>query len=187
MKRLMVIEFPYLCERLCDVIYWSGVSIGEAHKQQDIIDEIIPKLEDDIYLNERFVIYHDKDRNESYFLNHAKDELVDYIYDSIQEENNFKISKGDIGECIDDYGHRGYNNCDVRDIKIGSLNIYEGDFYATLSDEFLNNEEYVSRLINAEDFKGELKRLKKEVLDYLVDIEITEIKSSLDNYDVDSI
>ena len=67
--------------------------------------------------------------------------------------------------------------------EIGKITIKEEDIYASLHDEFLNEEEYINRLVKSGDnFFNELEKIKKECLEYLVKTAIIQIKQDLNTF-----
>lgn len=86
------------------------------------------------------------------------------------------------------YGEELVEYCDSDEVielhdRVGAITISMANLYESLSDEFLKEDKFVDRLVNAPDFKKELAVIKKECLAYLFDMAITEAREELEAYE----
>lgn len=68
---------------------------------------------------------------------------------------------------------------------IGKLVILEENFYASLQEEFLRNEEIIKRLVKAEDFYEEMETVKRDCLKYLIEMLQGDIEIEVKKYKFD--
>jgi hypothetical protein len=157
----------------------------DAYKNisEDKIESLCISIEEDEIFKKLFFFY-DEDTH-------------DYYYDSLKEKNikNYLIEK--LNEysmninCINFEDYRKYllDNCDsyneiLLHFRLGKIYIKEGALYTSLYDEFLNEDVYINRLMEAENFYDELTKIKKECLTYLFETAIMESKWELEKIEL---
>lgn len=140
-------------------------------------DDILVGMEKDESLLGEYFCYVDKKSHLVFFHSKKQNEVVNLIKNKLNI-SDLKIITLQIRE----YGEFLYQWYGDEDEELTFGDIGEGitityaQIYASLMDEFLKEDEYVDRLINADDFKKEFTNIKKEVVQYLFQLTIDDAK-----------
>jgi hypothetical protein len=153
-------------EEVCDL---------KLDKSEKEIESICISLENNKDFQKLF-FYIEKDYHRYYYHSSKEDRIKKILFNS--------LDVGSLSEYIFvDYGEELIENCNPdENIKLGSVLVSEEDFYESLSEEFLREDDYIDRLVNAPNFKEELAKIKKECLEYLFVVIIDEAKEALEQY-----
>jgi len=110
-----------------------------------------------------------------------------YLYQEGNEQKikDFISNKIDISNMNDTNVFDYYGNYlfDYGYIKLGEITIEEEDLYRTLRDKYLTDDKCIERLVSAgENFHSELDKIKRECLEYMINLVIAEIKVNLEKF-----
>lgn len=126
----------------------------------------------------KLFFFGDKERYEYFYLEDREQEIKNYLAKYI----DIKVLENSKYEVFKDY-IQDLCECGLEDVTfethLGELTINGEDILTALEEEFLNEEENICRVVSAEDFYGEMKKIKKECLQYLIDTHLTEVKNQL--------
>ena len=141
-------------------------------KKIEKIEEIIYNMEQSQEFKNLFFFSENKD----IYLYQESDEqkIKDYISSKIDISNINDTNVFDYyGNYLFDYDY----------IKLGEITIEEENLYRTLRDKYLTDDKYIEILVNVgENFHNELDKIKRECLEYMVELTINEIKVDLEKY-----
>lgn len=129
------------------------------------------------------IIYADRDY--VIFEPQYKQEFINQFVNLVGEEYREEMLDDEFEDSFRDYFDNGaYEGYDLgREYELeyfnSSIDISESDVLAIITDEYLNNDEYVQKLIDAKQdffnvFEDMIKEARKQVLNYLLD-EIEEL------------
>lgn len=147
------------------------------------LDHILISIENDKSLIGVYFFYMDNKEHNLFFQHMNEAEVVHYLTGKLGECNRSVIK-----DCINDYGQILFECYGESDEEISFGNIGRGititnkQVYASLADEFLNNQFFIDRLVNSKDFNKELEMIKLEVMGYLFDLTIEDAKIGFRNY-----
>jgi len=148
---------------------------GLPDKEENEIDKILAAIEQQEEFNKMF-FYSNKETYQYYYLESQEKEIKEYISKQVD------ISRAVNDEyCFRDFSAELNENRTLDTIKfkthIGTITIQEDNIIDALIDEYLTEEDYIERLVNAEDFEQEMKDLKRECLLYLFEMQVDIIKN----------
>jgi hypothetical protein len=170
-----------------DVIFESL----EDYKSELLGDNFTDEIEEEIenkctWIEEqedfkKLFFFIDSDNSEYYYTEDTEQKIIDYLSQYI-EVNNLKYPDLIFRDLCQDL----LDNRECKDFEFetcwGKFVIDETNFIETLNEEFLGEEKIVDELIKATNFIEQFKEVKKDCLNYLVDMSIDEIRSSISSY-----
>lgn len=153
---------------------------AKTQEEENKIERLCVSIEKSSEFRNLF-FFCDSDNNDYFY--ESKDEFImkEFLEKAISPYSIENIS-------FVDYRTELLDNCDSDNtIELSTLGanieIQEQRLYESLHDEFLNEETYIQRLVNAKDFYKELNVIKKECLRYLFDMALDEARGNIDSYE----
>jgi len=144
----------------------------KSDKEIEEIEETVYNMEQSQEFKNLFFF----SENEDIYLYQEGNEqkIKDFISNKIDISNMNDTNVFDYyGNYLFDYGY----------IKLGEITIEEEDLYRTLRDKYLTDDKCIERLVSAgENFHSELDKIKRECLEYMINLVIAEIKVNLEKF-----
>jgi hypothetical protein len=136
-------------------------------------------IEDNKEFKKLFFFYN-RESHEYYYQSKDEDKVKEFLANNLDKDI---IKDDDLFISYGEYLRKYENNEDGFEFNTnqGRIIIYEDNFYIALEEEFLNNDEFIQRLIKSENFNKEMIKIKKDCLAYLVQLSYDEIKSEIQN------